>query len=237
VEPLPFRDWELDVAVRGDRFMRLRTPLVTGVGSIDMSLDGTLGTPRALGDAWLDEATVKLPFANFTIVDGKVSLVEENPYEPRLQFRGEGRRLGYDLLMELEGSANEPRLVLSSDPALPAEDVLLFVMAGVAPQDEVSYSQGRRALQLGMFLGRELVGDLLGLEAGDRLTVSSGERLSRSGRETYRFSYELNDRWALDGEYDEFDYYNAGLKWRWYPWKRKGDDRAKAEPEAAGGKP
>ncbi|MCF3649082.1 translocation/assembly module TamB domain-containing protein [Synoicihabitans lomoniglobus] len=232
VDIAPFADWSLDVKLHGEEFMRLRTPVLAGVASIDAHLDGTLGTPRAIGEVTVDSGVVKLPFATFNIEEGSARLTAANPYEPQVSLRGSGKRLGYDLLMELSGSASDPRLELSSDPALPASDVLLFVMAGVAPQDEVSYTQSRRALQLGMYLGRELVGDILGLEAGDRLTVTSGEKLSRRGKETYRFGYALDDRWTVTGEYDEFDYYNAGIKWKWYPRPPK-DAAASTDKEVA----
>ena len=234
VEVEPFAAWGLDVAVDGENFMRLRTPLLNGVATVHARLDGTLLNPRAIGEVSLREAVVKLPFANFTVEEAVAELSPQNPYEPELHLRAEGKRLGYDLLMELTGTTSEPRLELSSEPTLPASDVLLFVMAGVAPKDEVSYSEGRRALQIGLYLGREIVGDLLGLDAGDRLTVTTGEKLSRRGRETYRFGYLLDDRWTLTGEYDEFDYYNAGFKWRWYPWKSQ-EEAAPADAE--GGEP
>src|SRR5690606_25854820 len=111
-------------------FMRLRTPVLAGVASINAQLDGTLGTPRAIGEVTLDSGVVKLPFATFQIEEGSARLTAANPYEPQVSLRGSGKRLGYDLLMELSGSASDPRLELSSDPSLPASDVLLFVMAG-----------------------------------------------------------------------------------------------------------
>ena len=33
-------------------------------------------------------------------------------------------------------------------------------------------------------------------------------------RETYEIEYRMDDRFTLVGEYDEFDAYNAGVKWR-----------------------
>ncbi len=231
VEVEPLRDWRLDVRLTGEEFLRMRTPVLNGVASIDMRLDGTLFSPRAIGELTINEGVVKLPFANFDIEEAYARLEPGTPYEPDIFLRGEGRRLGYDLSLELSGTASDPRLEVGSDPALPASDVLLFVMAGVAPnQEDTDLKMEQRSLQLGMYLGRELFTDLLGLDPGDRLTVTTGEQLSRRGRETYRFDYELNDRWTVSGEYDEFDYYNAGLLWRWYPWK-------KDAPEAEGDTP
>src|SRR5690606_24817960 len=110
---------------------------------------------------------------------------ESNPYEPQLNIIGEGKRLGYDLRMELTGTAESPRLQLFSDPSLPSSDVVLLVMAGVVPRDDFSYTDRQRAVQVGTFIGRGLFNDLF--RGGDRLTVTTGEKLSRQGRETYRF--------------------------------------------------
>ena len=213
----PFAEWELDLAVKGRPFMRLRTPVLTGEASIDVRLDGTLRTPRALGEITLDRGEVKLPFARFEVEEGQVSLTEAQPYQPKLSFIGTGKRFGYDLTMELTGSASDPQLRLSSEPFLPAADVVLLVMAGVAPQEEFAYTQGERAMKLGMYFGQEVVSDLLGFEGDGKLALTTGEKLSRRGKETYRVGYDLTGRWTVTGEYDEFDHYNAGLKWLWLP--------------------
>ena|GEM_PF-742874 len=224
----PFASWELDLAVKGQRFMRLRTPVLTGEASIDIALSGTLRNPRARGDITLERGEVKLPFARFEVDEGRASLTEAQPYQPQLSFTGTGKRFGYDLEMELTGSASAPQLRLSSEPSLPAADVVLLVMAGVAPQDEITYTQGERAMKLGMYFGQEVVSDLLGLEGDGSLSLSTGERLSRRGKETYRVNYSLSERWEVTGEYDEFDHYNAGLKWRWLPAPKK-PESAEAE--------
>ena len=46
------------------------------------------------------------------------------------------------------------------------------------------------------------------------MSVESGEKISRQGRETYDIEYKLTDRWSVTGEYNEYDEYNAGVKWR-----------------------
>ena len=206
--------------------MRLRTPLLTGEASIAVKLDGTLRNPRALGDVTLDDGVVKLPFARFVVDEGRASLTEAQPYQPQLSFSGTGKRFGYELTMELSGSASDPQLRLSAEPSLPAADVLLMAIAGVAPKQEFSYTQGERAMKLGVYFGQEIVSDLLGWEGDGSLSLTTGEKLSRRGKETYRVGYDWSDRWTVTGEYDEFDQYNAGLKWRWLP---------QPEPEAKEG--
>ena len=213
VEPL--RDWAVDIAVSGNRFLRMQTPVVDGVASVEARLQGTLGVPRAVGEVRIEEAEVKLPFARFDVENGRIELTEENPFAPELSIAGEGKRLGYDLRMELTGTVDRPRLHFSSTPVLPAADVILLVMAGVVPREDFAYTGSRRAVQVGTFLGQGIFNGLW--RGSDRLTVTSGESLSRQGRETYRFSYEVDERWSLVGEYDEFDHYNAAVKWRLMP--------------------
>jgi translocation and assembly module TamB len=100
-----------------------------------------------------------------------------------------------------------------------------MVMTGAAPSNASTYSSSQRFARLGTYLGQSLLGSL-GDDptSADRLSISSGENVSRQGRETYDVEYKLADRWKWVGEYDEFDDYNIGLKWRLYPGKR--------EPEA-----
>lgn len=215
VDEAPFADWELDVVITGDRFMRVQTPLFRGELDAAFRLQGTLRDPIAIGEAGVVDGQVLFPFATFAVQQGNVVLTRENPFEPRIFVTGTSRRYGYDLRFEVSGTASDPQLVLTSTPSLSSETILLMVMAGELPTEEIGFTQQQRATRIGFFLGRGLFG---GPGAGgglaDRLTIDSGERISRQGRETYRMEFEIDSRWLLVGEYDEFDAYNAGIKWR-----------------------
>ncbi len=215
VDVAPLRDWEIDVDVQGDRFLRLRTPVFNGTASARFRLGGTLGDPRAIGEATVNEGAVRLPFASFAVRQGAVRLTEADPYEPQLAIDGTARRFGYDLRMELSGTASRPNLVFTSSPPLESEQVLLLVMTGEVPGDEFAYTGTQRAVRLGTYLGQSLLGQFGGDPArAERFSLTTGERVSRQGRETYGFAYELGSRWSLVGEYDEFDDYNVGVKRR-----------------------
>lgn len=216
VEAEPVNAWRLDVAVAGDRFMQLRTPVFNGVASADFKLTGTLANPRAAGEAVIEEGNVRLPFASFEVRQGYVRVSAEQP-DPQIFVTGATRRYGYDVRMELSGPVSTPSLTFSSSPPLEAEQVLLMVMAGQAPNDEITTTGRQRATRFGAFFGQSLLGTLGGDSAGaDRLTISSGEDISAQGRETYNIEYRLSEKWALTGEYDEFDEYYGGFKWRIY---------------------
>jgi translocation and assembly module TamB len=229
VEVAPFNAWALDVTLAGDRFLRLRTPVFNGVASANFRLSGTLGDPRVTGEAVVNQGQVLLPFATFAVRQGRVRITEQDPFEPRIALTGTSRRYGYDLRMEISGTTERPQLTFTSTPALESEQVLLMVMAGETPQNETSYTGRERAARLGTYLGRSLLGEL-GADptASDRLSISVGERISRQGRETYDVEYELDPRWSLVGQYDEFDEYNVGVKWRVFSQKRTQHEKEEA---------
>jgi outer membrane protein insertion porin family len=230
VDTPPASNWQLDVDVVGEEFMRLRTPIFIGEVSASFRLRGTLAEPRATGRATIDEGHVRMPFARFEVQQGHVRIIEENPYEPVIYLRGTTRRFGYDITMEIEGPAGSPNVEFTSRPPLDSEQVLLMVTAGIAPSEEITYSTTQRATRIGAYLGRSLIGSLGGSAAGaDRLSIETGREISRQGRETYNVEYEISDRWTALGEYNEFDEYNAGLRWRLYP-REKGGRRADGSP-------
>ena len=224
VETPPVNAWTLAVDVTGERFLRLRTPVFTGVASARFRLGGTLGEPRAIGEIAIDEGNVRMPFASFAVTQGSIRLTEADPYEPAVYLRGTGRRYGYDVTMEIDGTASQPNAVFTSSPPLDSEQVLLMVMTGAAPSNEISKSATQRMANIGVFLGQSLLGSL-GSDAAeaDRWSFASGEKISRQGKETYDIEYKLSDRWTLTGEYNEFDEYNAGVKWRALRGKRAGE--------------
>jgi translocation and assembly module TamB len=218
VEKAPFSRWPIAVEVRGKNAIRLRTPLFIGTASAHFDLTGTLGEPRAIGEVTIDQGQLFFPFATFTVQTGAVRLRASDPYSPQISVNAISRRHNYEVRLEVSGSPEAPALVFSSNPPLEASQVLLMVMAGQIPADETAGTTaqgGVRLGQLGAYLGQGIYRGLGGT-GENRLEIVSGEQVSRQGRETYEVAYKLGDKWTLVGEYDEFDAYNAGLKWRFY---------------------
>jgi translocation and assembly module TamB len=231
IDTPPLDTWRLDLTVSGDEFMRLRTTLFNGVASANFHLGGTLAEPIAIGDATIDDGRVRLPFASFEVQEGRVTLTREQPYEPQLSVVATARRFSYDLRMEVTGSANAPILTFSSSPPLEHGQILLMVMAGEAPKSETLFSDQQRAQRLGQFIGQSLLASLTDSDSAERLSIAPGEKLSRTGRDTYQVEYKLSDRWSAVAEYDEFDEYNGGLKWRVYAKGGREDTEARKRNE------
>lgn len=214
IETAPFDSWPLSVQLRAASTVRLRSPIFNGTASAHFLLEGTLGAPRATGEASIDEGEVIFPFVTFTVQLGTLRLTPADPYQPQLNVTAVARRYGYDVHMEAKGPANSPQLTFTANPALASEQVLLMVMAGQPPTEDLTASTGgQRLTRIGAYFGQGLIQEFGG---EDKLELTSGERVSEKGHETYELEYTLGPKWSVVGEYDEFDQFNAGLKWRFY---------------------
>ena len=211
----PIDDWQLDVRVRGENFMRVRSPFFQGTASANFHVVGTMAEPIALGEAAISSGTVIFPFATLAVKQALVSLTSEQPYLPHIFVVASGRAFGFDVRMEAEGPADEPVIEFSSVPSLTSEQIILMLTTGQIPREDFGFSNEDRAGRLAFFLGKSLWTKLNpGKPAEERLTVRSGEDVTEQGRQTYEVEYKLNERWSLVGEYNRFGDLNANVKWR-----------------------
>lgn len=213
----PFNAWRLDVELRGPGFLNVSGPIFRGEISASFNLTGTLEEPRAIGRAFIDSGRVRFPFANMTIDQGEITLRRDDPFQPQLFIIASSMAFGYDLRMEITGTAETPIIEFTAIPPLTSEQALLMVTTGELPREEIRFTTQQRASRFAIYFGQNLLYELTGNDsAGDRLVIRSGEQVSEGGRETMAIEYKLNDRWSLVGEYDRFDEYNVGVKWNLY---------------------
>jgi hypothetical protein len=215
VETPPFAEWELDLRLTGERFLRVQSPLFSGLLSARLQLLGTLGDPYALGEINLDSGTVRFPFGSIVLDDGLVRLSPANPYNPLLAIHGHSRSFGYTIDMGVSGTLDSPVLSLQSNPPLTREQILLLLTAGMVP-DQGSMGADRVGQRLALYLGQGLANDFIArIDAGwsQNLTIEPTGRVSDGGRETLRIEYRLSDDLSLFAENDVFDDYSAGLRW------------------------
>lgn len=219
VQTPPVNAWKLDLRLVGDRFLRVLSPLMRGELSSDLRLSGTLAEPRAVGAITVDGGSVLFPFGTLTIEGGRVSLTQRDPFRPQLDIRASGLNYGYDIRLEVSGTADAPRVTFQSTPSLQSRQILLMLTAGEIPQtgSGFSYSNEDKASRLGFFLGKEFLNQLfLYDDTEERLIVRTGENVTDSGQLTYSAEYKLDDRWSVIGEYNRFRDFNGGLKFKVY---------------------
>jgi translocation and assembly module TamB len=218
VEVEPFAGWKLGVDVTGEKFLHVQSPFFRGVASTTLRLEGSLKEPLALGEVRIHSGLITFPFGNLQVQQGFVSLTSADPYRPRLFVNATAQRMGYDIKLEASGPADQPTLQFSSSPPLSSEQIVLMLTTGQTPQGMATSTTTRqRAQGLALFVGKNILTDLgLSGNGEERLTIRSGEEVTETGKPTYDVEYKLTDDWSVVGEYDRFNQYNLGLKWRVY---------------------
>jgi len=217
VEERPFSDWKLDVKIAGENCLRVRSPYLRAEVSADFQLKGTLEEPVALGEARITSGRVSFPFGTLQVDSATASLASDDPYEPKLAATASGRCYGYDVRMELSGTARQPVITFNSTPPLTSEQILLMLAAGSPPRDDYSSTAQQKAAALAIYLSKSALSQWLGLEDSiERLTIRSGEEVTVQGTTTYSVEYKISDDWSIVGEYDRFGALNIGMKWRIY---------------------
>jgi translocation and assembly module TamB len=213
----PLDDWQLDVRVRGEQFLKVISPVFRGEVSTGLQLTGTLREPQAIGEVAVEQGNLLFPFGTLELNRGLVQLTRQNPYRAQLDLHGAGLNFGYQIRVEISGTADKPQLLFTSVPPLSSRQILLMLTAGQVPGGNYEFSDADKAQRLGMYFGRELVNQLIGTDStSSRLSVRTGEYVTDDGRLTYTVEYELIDWLSLFGEYSRFRDYNAGLKFRLY---------------------
>jgi translocation and assembly module TamB len=217
VEEEPFADWRLEVKLRGERALRVRSPLFRGTISAALELAGTLREPVATGEARVADGVVRFPFADLVVHQGWATLTSERPHTPELFLSAGAQSFGYHISMTVGGTADQPLITFSSTPPLSSEEIVLMLTAGELPRSEFAFTTQQKASRLALFFGRDMLLRLgVGEETAERLVIRSGEEVAEQGGLTYYIEYRLSDRWSVVAEYDRFNALNAGLKWKIY---------------------
>jgi translocation and assembly module TamB len=195
----------------------VRSTLFNGELSANLKLLGTLKDPVALGTVRMESGRVRFPFGNLRVQQGLVTTTSDNPYTPQISVIASSKQYGYDIRMEVTGSADAPVIQFTSVPPLASEQIVLLLTAGELPGREYTLTSQQRAQTAAVFLGRELLAKLgFGDVGEERLIIRSGEEISETGKPTYTFEFKLTDDWSVVAEYDRFGDYNVGAKWRFY---------------------
>ncbi len=202
----PVADWQFDLKISGDRFMRVRSPYFRTRLSVNMALTGTFGDPLLLGAVRTNDAELSFPGAKFVINKGEALIEPSRPNEVQLAFNGIAQRASKVIVMDVSQTLEDPLIHFESTPPMSQADIVRLLATGSTTGGGVG--------NLGIYLGQGLLGaGGMNESFADKLSVDVGEETSRSGRKTVGARYELSPRWSLEGGYDVFDAYNADLIW------------------------
>ena len=223
----PLRDAALDIKITTIEPFRIRNNLIRGVLRPELSLKGTGELPFLTGTVYIDPSRILLPSGRLQVESGLLRFLEEEPDRPQLDLLAQSKILGYDINVVTRGPLDDPEITLSSSPALPNDDLLLLLLTGQPPkQDVVGGVRSRGTTNVMVYLGRDFLNKWLEDESSvsddtilDRFNLDYGRGVTKSGDQTVEATFRLSGQetgkekvYYLSAEKDRYDAYNYGLK-------------------------
>jgi len=146
----PIVPLRFDIEVRIPSTLRVENNLARLVASADLQLRGTYDHPLIFGRAEVDRGEVTFEGRRYLVTRGNIDFTDPTRIEPFLDVEAETRvrvpRQTYQVTVRALGTLNRLQPELSSDPPLPAADVLALLFSDVRRTTGPGDAE-RRALQ------------------------------------------------------------------------------------------
>jgi len=200
----------------------IRTGLVDADVNAELRLKGPGSQPFLVGAVTALRGWIRMPAAKLRLEQALIFFKKDRPLFPELDVSAVYRRKGHEIRMRVQGSYDNPQLLLSSSPHLEYEQILVFLSTGQLPKDLQGRAMESMLLAAGSYGANELWGWLVDTgstdEQGetffDRFSVESGQDFGTSGVESLRVEYKLGPQWFMQVERDADGFYNMGLVFR-----------------------
>jgi hypothetical protein len=223
----PLKNAALDIKITTIEPFRIRNNLIRGVLRPELSLKGTGELPFLVGTIYIDPSRLLLPSGRLQVQSGLLRFLAGKPDRPQLDLLAQSKVLGYDINVVTQGPLDDPVITLSSNPALPNDDLLLLLLTGQPPkQDLAGDTKFSAATNVMVYLGRDFLSKWLDDESGanddsifDRFELNYGRGVTKSGEQTVEGTFRMSELktgkrrvYYLSAEKDKYDAYNYGLK-------------------------
>jgi translocation and assembly module TamB len=223
----PLENAVLDIRITTIEPFKIRNNIIRGVLRPELSLKGTGELPYLIGSVYIDPSRVLLPSGRLQVRSGLLSFPEGKPDRPQLDLLAHSKVLDYDINVVTRGPLDDPVISLSSSPALPNDDLLLLLLTGQPPkQDLAGGARSRGTTNVMVYLGRDFLSKWLEDESAtsdesifDRFELNYGRGVTKSGEQTVEGTFQLSELktgkrkvYYLSAEKDKYDAYNYGLK-------------------------
>lgn len=208
----------LDLRVKSLEPFVVKNNVLDGALHIQLSVLGDLAQPILQGTVSGAESTLILPGVRLRASTLLVDFSAQNPRFPTVTATARGRRHGFDIQAVVRGRYDRPEILLSSDPPLPSDELIVLVTTGARPQTLGVQGVGT---VLGAYLAQELADWIFGSESTEakesfleRFTVETGTEMSRGGTESVIVEFRVLDQVYLQGERDVYEDLNMGVVYR-----------------------
>ncbi|MBH47625.1 MAG: hypothetical protein CME71_05595 [Halobacteriovorax sp.] len=154
---------EIDVGVISNNTIAVKNPLMDLNLGANLKLNGELMTPRIGGRIYGSPGKSKVAFKGheFVLSKSNVSFAQEDgPSKANLDLSGRASVAGYSIDLLVNGAADQMNIVLSSDPALPQDEIVSLLTLGITSDISRNLNEEDRrsitTMSLGGFLFDQL---------------------------------------------------------------------------------
>jgi hypothetical protein len=202
------KDWDINVSLSGDRFLRIDMPYFHGLLSAQATIHGTIGTPVIHGQSVISQGVILFPFARFRITQGTITL-DPTHFTPIWDVDSETRLYNYSLRLRLFGEGFTPTCMFNSSPTLPNGTIINMVTSGRLPGNKVgTFFDRNQAGILGIYLGSNLFGG----DFADRIRIQMGQDICDGARDTIEIEFIINKGNSIIVERDRYGNCNVDAK-------------------------
>ncbi|WP_323760394.1 translocation/assembly module TamB domain-containing protein [Maricaulis sp.] len=166
---LPVR---IDYRVRASNGLYVSSRAFTSEWGVDLHVTGTESKPSLFGSATLVGGSAFVFNRRFTLADGTVTF-DGSPSDARVDLSAVHSRTGFEATARVTGSAQEPTITLTSDPALPEDEILSRLLFDQSVSQLGAFEAAQLAAQLSGQSLLDVVGQLRDLAGIDRLDIST----------------------------------------------------------------
>jgi translocation and assembly module TamB len=194
----------------------------------DLHLQGTGELPELRGTVNIEPSRVLLPSGTLRIRSGRIEFRPDQPDLPTLDIQATTHMQGYDVEVNVVGPYDNPRVDVSSVPPLAREDVVMLVLTGRPPSNNLTLATGERAaVDVAVYIARDVAAAWLSGEGeigsedslAERIEVIVGAETTKTGVDSVLVRMRLAGKpgergsgWYVTGERDVYDFYNYGLR-------------------------
>ena len=168
---LPVR---LDYAVTADRNVYVSSRAFSSEWGVDLRVTGPTGKPNLTGTASLVSGSAFVLNRRFTLDEGELRF-DGSPGDARVDITASHVRTGFSAEARVTGPVAAPRITLSSEPALPEDEVLSRLLFDESVSELGALEAAQLAAQLSGQNLLNIVGQLRDFAGIDRLDLSTDE--------------------------------------------------------------
>lgn len=144
----------------------------------ELKIAGNINSPKLIGKLNSRRGRIALLGSTLTIREGKINFINNEMKKPYIELLGSTKTNNTEINIELRGAVLKPKLILSSNPALPQDEILALLIFG-RPLDRISPFQALQLAQAAASLasgenGAGMLGSLRDVLGVDNLNIGEG---------------------------------------------------------------